>query len=64
MVTSQQFRAKAADYKNLVKGAGTSDDAREFLRQERNFTDLADNEGWVADNFDKLVHPACGRRTI
>src|SRR5208282_1040092 len=32
------------------------DEVREFQKLERSFTELADNEQWLADNHDKAVH--------
>ena len=56
MSTSPNFRAKAAEYRELAKGTDLSGAVREFQRLERSFTELADNEDWVTNNFDKTVH--------
>jgi hypothetical protein len=56
MFTPDKFRAKAAEYKDLAKGTPVPEAAREFRRLERSFTDLANNEDWLADNYDKTVH--------
>jgi hypothetical protein len=58
MMTSQQSRARAAEFGELIKGANHSDAIRELQRQQRTFTELADNEDWLAGNLDKTVHPA------
>ena len=58
MMTSQQLRARAAEFGELSKIAGHPDAIRELRRQERTFAELADNEDWVASNLDKTVHPA------
>ena len=41
----------------MVKGTDVPAAVREFERLERSFTELANNEDWLADNFDKTVHP-------
>jgi hypothetical protein len=58
MSTSQQLRTKAAEFGELVKTADHPDAIRELRRQERSFSELADNEDWLANNPDKTVHPA------
>jgi hypothetical protein len=55
MVTPTQFRAKAAEYTELVKAARTPDEAREFQKLEQSFTTLADNEQWLCDNHDQTI---------
>ncbi len=55
MVTPTQFRAKAAEYTELVKGAKTPDEAREFQKLEQSFTTLANNEQWLSDNHDQTI---------
>ena len=57
MLTSQQSRTRAAEFGELIKTADHPDAIRELRRQERTFTELADNEDWVANNLDKTVHP-------
>jgi hypothetical protein len=56
MFTPTKFRAKAAEYTELVKAAKTPDDAREFQELEKSFTALADNEQWLSDNHDQTIH--------
>lgn len=58
MTTSQQFRARAVELEELIKRADHPDAIRELERQRRTMAELADNEGWLADNLDKTVHPA------
>ncbi len=60
MFTPERFRAKAAEYADRVKGATGANQTREFQALERRFTALADNEQWLADNYDKTLHsPKC-----
>jgi hypothetical protein len=56
MFTVEQYRAKASEYATLVGIANGPNEAREFQRLERSFTELADNEQWVTENHDKMVH--------
>ena len=58
MFTPQQYRAKAAEYAELVKTASSADEEREFRKLETSFLALAANTQWMADNQDKIVHPA------
>lgn len=58
MATSQQLRSRAAELCELIKVAHDPDAIRELRRQERTFTDLADNQDWLANNRDKTVQPA------
>jgi hypothetical protein len=58
MFRSQQYRAKAAAYGELIKhssGQGESDKFREL--QDRHAA-LADNEQGLADNYDNAVNAA------
>ena len=56
MSTSQQSRTRAAEFGELIKTADHPDALRELRRQERTFSELADNEDWLANNPDKTVH--------
>jgi hypothetical protein len=54
--TSEQYRAKAAEYTELSKQGNTPDQVREFQAHERSLTMLADNKQWLDDNDDKLAN--------
>jgi hypothetical protein len=56
MFSSEQYRARAAEYVELAKKANSPNEIRKFKDLERSFTVLADNEEWLKHNFDKLVH--------
>lgn len=56
MFTPEHYRAKAAEYGELAKTANSPGEAREFQRRKRNFTELADNEQWLADHHEQTVH--------
>jgi hypothetical protein len=58
MFTSKQYRAKAAEYAELVKTANNPNELREFRELEQSFTVLAENEQWMTDNRGKTVHAA------
>jgi hypothetical protein len=62
MFTAEQYRAKAIEYSNLVGIANSPNEASEYRRLERSFTELADNAQWVSDNHDKMVAPAQSTR--
>jgi hypothetical protein len=57
MFTAEQYRTKASEYAKLMKTANGPNEVREYQSLERSFTELADNAQWVADNYDKTVHP-------
>src|SRR4029078_12669502 len=56
MFTPEQFRAKAAEYAERVKGSTVASETREFQALEKRFTALANNEQWLAGNYDKQAH--------
>lgn len=56
MFTPKQYRAKAAEYAELTKSASNPDEIRDFQKLEQNFTVLADNEQWLANNHDQTLH--------
>jgi len=55
MFTPSQYRQKAFRYGELVKTASSSNERREFQVLEQSFTNLANNEQWLADNHDKTI---------
>jgi hypothetical protein len=64
MFRPEQFRAKAAQYAELVKGSTAANDTRDFQALEQRFTALADNEQWLADNYDKTLHATDSRSSM
>ena len=52
MFTAKQFRAKAAEAAKALKYTDVPSEVREFQRLEASFTALAQNEDWLADNFN------------
>ena len=55
MFTPEQYRAKAAEYGELVKTSTGPNQRREFQKLEQSFTMLADNEQWLANNHQNIV---------
>jgi hypothetical protein len=56
MFTAKQFRAKAAESAESLKHTAVPSEIREFQRSIDSFNALAENEDWLANNFDKIVH--------
>ena len=55
MFTAEQFRAKAAESAESLKQTDVPREIREFQRSMQSFSLLAENEDWLADNFDKMI---------
>jgi hypothetical protein len=55
MFTASQFRSKAAECAEKAEKTDVPSEIREFQRSEQAFSDLAKNEDWLADNFDKII---------
>ena len=54
MLAAEQYRAKAAEYTELLKAASLSAEGDEFRRRGRSYLTLAENEEWMADNRNKI----------
>ena len=55
MFTAEQFRAKAAKCTELLRNTVIPSEIRELQPSEQSFSALAQNEDWLADNFDKII---------
>ncbi len=55
MFTAEQFRAKAAESAESLKHTDVPSEIRELQRSEESFSPLAQNEDWLAANFDKII---------
>ena len=55
MFQPTQYRAKATEYGDLAKSSADSSQSRDFRKLEQRFTVLADNEQWLADNYQSTV---------
>jgi hypothetical protein len=56
MSNSEHYRAKSTEFGELIKGSDDPSQIRKLQDSKDSFSALADNEEWVADNFDKTVH--------
>jgi hypothetical protein len=56
MFTAKQFRAKAAESAESLKHTNVPSEIRELQRSRQSFSALAENEDWLANNFDKIIH--------
>jgi hypothetical protein len=54
MLAAEQYRAKAAEYTELLKAASLSAEGDEIRRLKRSYLVLAENEEWMADNRNKM----------
>ena len=55
MFTAKQFREKAAASAESLKHTDVPSEIREFQRSKESFNSLAENEDWLANNFDKII---------
>jgi hypothetical protein len=55
MFTAEQFRAKSAESAESLKHTDVPSEIREFQRSKESFSQLAQNEDWLANNFDKII---------
>jgi len=55
MFTAEQFRAKAAESTESLKHTDVPSEIRALQRLEQSFNALAQNEDWLANNFDKII---------
>jgi hypothetical protein len=55
MFTADQYRAKAAESAESLKRTDVPSEIREFQRSKQSYSELAQNEDWLADNFDKMI---------
>jgi hypothetical protein len=57
MFAAKKYRAKAAEYTELLKAARSPAETREFRKLEQSHVTLAENEEWMADNREKTNIP-------
>jgi hypothetical protein len=55
MFKGKQFRAKAKKSAESLKHTDDAGEIRELQRSKASFTALAENEDWLANNFDKII---------
>jgi hypothetical protein len=58
MFKSQEYRAKAGEYGELVKSSGGSDESRNFQKLQERLASREDNEEGLANSFDNAVQVA------
>ena len=58
MFISEQFRAKALEYGDLVGTSANADEKREYQKLQQTFAELADNEEWLANHHEQALHVA------
>ena len=63
MFTAKQYRAKAAEYTELLKAASLPAETCEFRKLEQSYLTLAENEEWMADNREKK-QAGCRRKLV
>jgi hypothetical protein len=56
MFKHAQYRAKANEYSELANTSTGSEQRRDFQKLQQRFAVLADNEEWLADNYQNTVH--------
>ena len=58
MFTSEQYRAKALEYGNLVGTSASANEKREYQKLQHKFAELAVNEEWLAEHHKQTLHVA------
>jgi hypothetical protein len=60
MFMAKQYRARAAKSAESLKQTVVPSEIREFQQSIRRFNALAENEDWLADNFNEILHSGGG----
>jgi hypothetical protein len=55
MFMAEQFRRKAAEDAEAIKNTDVPSEIRKFKQSMESLGQLARNEAWLADNFDKMI---------
>ena len=55
MFTAEQFRTKVAESAEKIKNTDVPSEIRKIERSMESYSLLAQNEDWLADNFDKMI---------
>jgi hypothetical protein len=58
MFKSEQYRAKALEYGNLVETSANASEKREYQKLQQKFAELADNDEWLAGHRKQTLHVA------
>jgi hypothetical protein len=55
MFTAEQFRTKVAESAETIKNTDVPSEIHKIERSMESYSLLAQNEDWLADNFDKII---------
>ena len=55
MFTAEQFRTKVAECAETIKNTDVPSEIRKIERSMESYNLSAQNEDWLADNFDKMI---------
>ena len=55
MFTPKQYRAKAVEFGNSAKTSADPNEKHRLQELQHHFTELADNEQWLADNHQRSL---------
>jgi hypothetical protein len=58
MFNMKQYRAKSSECGKLIEGSNDPGQIRKLQDSKDSFNSLAENEEWLANNFNKMVHPS------
>jgi hypothetical protein len=56
MFKAEHFRTKQAQIADSMKNTDTPSETRKLEQSMKSLGVLAENEDWLADNFDKMIH--------
>ena len=56
MFKAEHFRTKLAESAELIKNTDEPSEIRKLEQSTKSFRRLAQNEDWLQDNFDKMIH--------
>jgi hypothetical protein len=56
MFAAEQFRTKVKESAESIKNTDVPNEICKFERSMESFSVLAQNEDWLAKNFDKMIH--------
>lgn len=56
MFTTEKYRARSKEFSELLEGSSDPGQVHKFQGLKDSFDSLADNEEWLSNNFDKIVH--------
>jgi hypothetical protein len=56
MFKAKQFRTKQAEIADAMKNTDVPSEIRKLEQSMKSFSVLAQNEDWLANNFDKMLH--------